>query len=201
MLMVMPERSFDEHARSVLVLLVSGVLAVGTVACGDTRAGPNSTVQATAASVATTASHSTPSSQNDDHINTYGHEAAGRERKEIVLLVKRYYAAAATDDGTSACSLLSPDVASSVAEDYGRTRASSGTTCTKVMTKLFRHIAGQPPSVLAQTRVTGIRVRGNIGFAQLRSSAMPTGEIALERDRGTWKVAVLVGRACTNCAP
>jgi hypothetical protein len=199
--MVLRERSSDGHARSVVALLVGGVLAVGTVACGDTRAGTNSAVQATAAPVATTASQSTPSSQNDDHIHTYGHEAADRERKEIVLLVKRYYAAAATDDGTSACLLLSSDVASSVAEDYGRTRANSGTTCAKVMTKLFRHIAGQPPSVLARTRVTGIRVRGNIGFAQLRSSAMRTGEIALERDRGTWKVAVLVGRACTDCAP
>lgn len=139
--------------------------------------------------------------QDDNHITVYGHEASGSERESILRLLKRYYAAAAADDGRTACTMLHDQLARSVVEDYGQLPANRGKTCAAVMKRVFRHLAGQPPVVLAHTRVTGIRISGGGGFAQLHSSAMATGEIALTKDGTAWKVAVLIGRVCKDCAP
>jgi hypothetical protein len=117
--------------------------------------------------------------------------------------VKRYYAAVVDGDGALACSLLISNLARSVPEDYGQPPglpALRGKTCHAVMSKLSKHVAGQPPRVLATTKVTGVRVRGDEGFVQLSSTAVPTGEIAIRRDHGAWKMKVLVGRGCSDCA-
>lgn len=198
--------------RLPFVLLAIGLLSVGVAACGGADANTSSTSQSSSTSAAidgaktTTSSTSTTKTslppQTDDYISTYGHEATGSVKQAVTTLVKRYYAAAAADNGAAACSMIYSTLEESVAEDYGRAPGPPGirgNTCTEVMTKLFKRVPGQPPAVLAKTKVTGVRLKGNHGFVQLSSSAIPTGKISVELEGKSWKVLVLTGSACTRC--
>jgi hypothetical protein len=141
--------------------------------------------------------------ENDDSIASYGRDATGQEREATAGLVTNYYAAVVTHDGTKACSLLLGSLAHAVPEDYGKPPgppALRGKTCKSVLTKLATNVPGQSLRALRSTKVTGVRLKGANGFVQLRSSAMPTGEIFVERESGHWKVASLIGRPCSNCA-
>jgi hypothetical protein len=181
-----------------IVLAACAAVSVGT-GCGGVSSAVRPASDSRVAAQGVRSSVRSP--QDDDHIAIYGHEAAGSQRQEILRLVTRYYKAAAADDGRAACKMIHRQLASSVVEDYGQTPRNRGKTCAEVMNKIFRHVEGQPPSVLARTRVTGIRIRRKEGFAQLTSSSMRAGEIALVKDGMAWKVAVLIGRACKNCSP
>lgn len=205
-------KQMDDRRHNIKILLaftVALLLAVFVAACGGSDGRGQVTSASAPAAQGTSTGESTKVTdqkrppQNDDYIATYGREAVGVDDREITHLVKRYYAAVAVGDGVEACSLLYPPLARSVPEDYGRRPGPlglRGKTCAAVMSKLSRNVAGQSPMVLSKTRVTGVRVRGNRGFVQLTSSAMRTGEIFVERQRGRWKVAVLMGRACTGCS-
>jgi hypothetical protein len=207
--------------KPLLVLLAFVLLGIGTTACGGagnatgsapkvssnvatTGSAPTTTASAGATPTGTTAAGGGESSRGTDNgISTYGHEASAADRRTITALVKRYYKAAAEDDGATACSLIYSILAEAVPEDYGQPPgppALRGKTCAVVMSKLFKRIPGQPSSVLSATEVTGVRVAGRRGFAQLHSSAMPTGEIAVERELGRWKIGSLTGGACTKCS-
>jgi len=112
------------------------------------------------------------------------------------MLVQHYYAAASADDGAAACSLLTSAMASSVPEDYGQSPAPAdlrGKTCAEVMSKLFRHPYHLSTADLATTRVIGVRVNGNHGFALLKSKMLRLGEMVVEREGDLWKVGVLIG--------
>jgi hypothetical protein len=185
--------------------IVMTMMSMWLAACGATGGGSASTSQSsrTPSHATSTASAATKPIENDDYISTYGHEAAGAERQKIIALVKRYYSDVVAGNGAAACSLLSPSLARAVPEDYGQAPgppALRGKTCATVLSKLSSNVSGQPAAVLAATKITGVRLRGGQGFVQLSSSAMPTGELAVERRAGSWRVEVLIGRACANCA-
>jgi hypothetical protein len=127
----------------------------------------------------------------------YGTPASADDRDAIAQLVERYYADAAADDGAGACSLLYSLVAESIPEDLGQPPGPPslrGSTCAAVMSKLFRQVPGQPPAVLAATRVSAVRTDGNRGIAMLRSPTMLEGELRVKREHGTWRVGSGRGR-------
>jgi hypothetical protein len=193
--------------KASLALVTVVVLSVWSAACGGagkgTASAPQPSSRIPTGSATGTVRAATQPVENDDHIRTYGHEASGAERRMIVALVKRYYADVAAGDGAAACGLLNSSLAKAVPEDYGQPPgppALRGKTCAAVMSKLSRYVPGQPTAVLAATKVTGVRLRGAQGFVQLSSTAMRTGEIAIAREGSSWKVEVLIGRACTECA-
>ena len=96
-------------------------------------------------------------------------------------------------------------LAESIPEDYdqgaGPSYLHGRKTCPAILSEIFKRVPGQPASMLATTKVTGVRLIGNHGFVQLHSKAMPTGKIFVERERGTWKMGSLIGSPCTMCAP
>lgn len=206
--------------KQLLGLLAVVFVGVWCCGCGGSSNATSSTSKSASVSVTTSSSSSTVSAGKRSgsstthtsreteagaakNISTFGHAATGAEKRAITALVRAYYAAAAADDGAKACSMIYSIFEEAIPEDYGQPPGPPelrGTTCAVVLSKLFRHVPGQPPSVLAKTEVTGVRLRGRVGYAQLRSSAMPAGEIGLEREHSSWKLSSLIGSSCTECA-
>ncbi|HEY5192440.1 MAG TPA: hypothetical protein VIJ39_01050 [Solirubrobacteraceae bacterium] len=179
--------------KLLLMLLTSTVFSLGVIACGSSSKGSGSPPEGKSGSVAsTTGEHGNQASGTA----TYGHEASPADKRAITALVKRYYAAAAADNGAQACTLIYSIFEEAIPEDYGQPPGPpglSGKTCTVVLSKLFRQVPGQPAAVLASTQVTGVRVNGRKGLVLLHSRTMPEGEITVERELGSWKVASLIG--------
>ena len=125
------------------------------------------------------------------------------DKREIGALVENYYAAAVADDGARACSLIDSSLALSLPHDYGNSFGPSymhGKTYSAVLTNMFKHLPGQSTADLASTKITGVRVMGNRGFAQFTSRSFRTGEIAVAKRGRTWKLTVVIGEACRNCS-
>jgi hypothetical protein len=197
--------------RSWLVPSAIALLCMGVIACG--KAGKLEGSASSSSPTTTTSSEASASAssvegsrdlppQNDDYISTYGHEAKPSLKRRITALVERYYAAALAGEGDIACSMLYSMLAKGVPEDYGSPGRPQphGPSCGTVLPRLFKHIPGHSRADLASTKVTGVRLSSEHGFVQLSSRTMPTGEISVEREDGSWKIGVVVGRACTRCA-
>lgn len=170
--------------RPLLALLAAALLSIGSVACGTSSKGANSVTQPS------------PPGGSDNNIPAYGHEASASDKRAVTVLVKRYYAAAAANDGSTACSLLYSNLANAVPEDYGKPPGpvyARGKTCAVVMSKVFEHLAGRRAD-LAATKVTDVRIYRDHGFAELRSTRTPKGEIFVERQGRSWRVGALIGR-------
>jgi hypothetical protein len=179
-------------------MLATVLLAVGASACGSAAKGPSrdtSSIRANPVRAGVSAEGENAGG-SDDNIPAYGHEASAADRRAITALVERYYAAAAAGDGKTGCRLIYSSIAGAVPEDYGKPPGpaySRGKTCPVVLAKVFGHIHGEAAG-LAVTAVTGVRVYRDRGFAELRSSVTPNGEIFVEREHGSWKIGALMGK-------
>jgi hypothetical protein len=130
---------------------------------------------------------------SDDHsIVSFGHPASAAGRQAVTAVVKRYQAVAAAADGAAACSLMYSRFAAVVPEDYGQAPGPAylrgDTTCSAVMSALFKHSHGE----LTRTfDVSEVRVARNQGFALLGSGTAPASYLDVRRERGIWKVDAL----------
>jgi hypothetical protein len=191
------ERGEVSAMNSLQMLVIPLLLSITLLGCGTSRKEPPKAVSLTSTQGTSDTRHSSSFPGTDDDAPHYGYPAGEADRRAVSRLVKAYYASAAADDGTAACALIISTLARSVAEDYGRPPgppAIRGNSCHVVMTKLFRRIPHQPASVLAKTRVTGVRIYHDRGFALLHSSAMAHGEVAVGREGKRWKLQWLIGR-------
>lgn len=175
--------------RPLLALLTIVLLGLGAAACGSTSGATGS-----ASPHATKRDRDNDGDNNDDdaHILNYGHAPSTTEREQLTSLVRNYYAAAASEDGVKACSMLYPLISETLAEDYGHIPDLRGTTCTTVITKLFkqRHhlLVGESDTLkFYRTRVKGERALTLLTFAML-----PEVRQMLERRvGGIWKIAAI----------
>jgi hypothetical protein len=185
------------------IALAALVLAgFGAVGCG--RATPASRVPSNAAAAdaagtsapgRTAAGDGAYDDNHDDYeVLYYGHAADAAETHVIVGAVRRYYAAAIAGDGAMACSMLSPSMARSAPEDYGRAPGPAylrgSKTCATVMSRLFRHVHKELTGTI---RVTGVRIGGARAFALLRSQRLPYPYVSLGHEGGAWRIQQLVG--------
>lgn len=211
-------------ALLVSALLTVGVTACGggseTSTSGPSTATPSTTTaasapSATTATTSTTRAPRTPSTagtgssersssasalakrypHGDDSIQTFGNEAGVAEKQAVTATVKRYYAAVAAGDGASACALLSPGLSKSIIQSLGHSAVLRGKGCAGILALLFKHGSAQSGASLADIEVTGVRIKGDRGFALLHSKTMPSGEISVDRENGAWKVGALIGGA------
>lgn len=189
------------HASTAL-----GALAICWSLAGCSAAG-NSTTPNTAAKPSTLAASgdvgasakgaSKGGKGDDNHVPEYGFEASPGDRKGISAVVTAYFAAAAKRDGKAACAKLYSPLANSVVEDYGQSPGPAyarGTTCAAVLVKVFSHVA-RPLSALLVRSIDGARVEKNIGFAEFRSQAWPSGAIAVEREGSGWRIGALIPKS------
>jgi hypothetical protein len=196
----------DRSARYLLVLMVSATLAVGLQACGfgGTRSGSSagasvargrSSGPATANPVAQEKDRDNDGDHNDDDagILEYGHVASASDQHISVALVTRYFAAAAAEDGRTACRLLAPAIAETVAEDEGHSPGLEGRTCPVVMSKLFKRDHRMLAEKKATLKVTRVRIEGSRALAVLEFSSIPeTRQITERRVGNTWRIVDLV---------
>jgi hypothetical protein len=130
----------------------------------------------------------------DNSIQTYGRSAGEAEKQAVTAAVKHYYAAVAAGDGASACTLLSSGLSKSIVQTFGRSPTLRGKGCAGLLSLLFKRRPGHASASLAAIEVTGVRVKGDHGFALLRSKTMPSGEISVEREAGGWKIGAQIRR-------
>jgi hypothetical protein len=131
--------------------------------------------------------------RDDGDVLNYGHAAGARDARAITTFLERYYAAAVAGDGATACSMIYPALARSVAEDYGRygpLYLRGGKTCAAVMALLFEHYHGE---LAGGITVTGVRVKGEEAYALLGSTTKPASYAILVRGGGAWKMMGLLG--------
>jgi hypothetical protein len=123
-------------ARRLLGMVAILLLGVCLVACGQ---GSKSSGAGKGASVQTL-DRDNDSDHNDDdnRVLDYGHAPSAGEKEQIMVVVTDYYAAAAAEDGAKACRLLMPFVAETVVESIGHSAGLQGSSCSVVMSKLFK---------------------------------------------------------------
>lgn len=196
------------HSKHLLLLLLA-VLCVWTCSCADGHRPDTSRVSSFKASSDQRANssnapgsylHSDSDHDEDDQVpdrelrvksdllsSGFGHAASASVRREISTLVKRYYTAAAAGDGRSACSMLDPSITTGLAS------GASGGGCVAATERLF----GEQRAQLAKDRVVTmtvahVRVKGHMAVALVGFQTAPVGEVELKRDRGGWKMNVLL---------
>lgn len=134
--------------------------------------------------------------EEDNENGQLGQPASAADAQAIAAVVKRYYATAARDDGASACKLLYSSMVESVVEDYGRPPAGPpnlrGNTCAVVLSKFFALMHSLLRAESATLRVIAVRVDLNRGSAQFEA-AKSNRYILMHRERGAWKINMLLG--------
>lgn len=129
----------------------------------------------------------------DNSIQTYGHAGGASDRQVVDALVKRYYAAVADGDGARVCSMMSASLSASIVQGLSRSPKLQGKGCGPILSLLFKPRSGAARASLTDVRVTAVRLKGDKGFALLRSKSMPSGEIPVVREHGKWKIGGLIG--------
>ena len=134
--------------------------------------------------------------KDDKATFAYGHRPSAAARRAIASVVKRYYVAASADDASTACAMLLPSLANSLAEDYGRAPGPSylrgSTTCQAVMSKLFRHAGERLTEAIT---VVEVRVEGDHAQVVFSSRKMPASIILLMRQGSSWRVQETLGQS------
>lgn len=126
-------------------------------------------------------------------ITHFGTAASANDRTAVTTLVKSYYAAIAADRGKAACALLGARIHGVIERSLGSTKLARGRGCEGTLTTVFRHSHGRPGIVEAAVTVTGVRVKGNRGYALISTKLRPHEQIRIEREHGAWKIAALIG--------
>jgi hypothetical protein len=192
-------------ARSSLALLVAALVCAGLGACGGgsgsaSGASPQKSAgRAALPTIEVTEDADLDSdkygNEPDNENEAFGHPAGATDTRLVTALVKRYYAAAAREDGAVACGLLYSLFAESVAETYGGPTGPSnlrGDTCAGVMTKLFTQ-QHRRLSDGTHLKVAAVRVDLNVASVQFGFGGMkPTRYVLARRERGTWKMDLLL---------
>lgn len=172
-------------ARALAALLATALLGAIASSCGSTSH--------SSTTVARDRDNDLDHNDDDAQALGYGHAAGTADRAAITSLVRRYYAAAAAKDGATACRLLMPYIAESVAEDYGHNADTRGHSCTAVMRKLFalRHRLLVIES--ASLKVYAMRVGAGRALTFLTFATLPEVREITERDNGgEWKLLELL---------
>jgi hypothetical protein len=197
--------------RSLLTLPSIALLGLGVGACGEagkrTGSASRSSSSAAAAAAATTLAQSRlPTDRDEDNDNPgssrydaddspvlrFGYAASLAEVRAIASLVRRYYGDGAAGDGASACSLLYSLLRESVVEEYAQSPGLRGKTCAEVLSKLFKRRHRELAGDVAALKLTIVRVGGDSGLALVRFGATRERRVLVRRERGAWKMGVLL---------
>jgi len=200
--------------KPLLGLFVTAIFSLGITACGNSG-GPISRGTSAVATVATTASDATTTNYtrtdadkdndlgspyddtNNDVALNYGHAADTSDRLAATEIVKRYYAAAAAEDGAAGCSLVALSLSEAVVEDYGQGSGGApylktGTSCSQVLTLLFKHYHGKLVAEQAKLAVRRVRLIGHQGFVIMSFGTLPERRIGVGREGHSWKIQNLL---------
>jgi hypothetical protein len=176
--------------RALLAALLACMLVTTMIACGGSLR-----ESSTAASQHRKKDRDNDEDNNDDdqHVFAFGRPAGPSDEYQIRTLVQSYFAAAADANGATACKLLTPFVAETVAERWGHTRGLSGNSCPVVMGKLFKEhralLAGKRRTLV----ITRVGVEGDRSLVALEfSSIHEARQVTARRAEGKWTMLTLL---------
>jgi hypothetical protein len=132
---------------------------------------------------------------DDSSVRAYGHAVDTAERQTATALVKRYFTAASKGDGATACSLIVASIASSVPEDLGQDAGplyARGSSCSTVLSKIFKHYHRQIAAEAMELEVTGVRIDHGVGVAVLGFKTLPGRQLRVAREGGVWRINALL---------
>jgi hypothetical protein len=139
------------------------------------------------------------SSDDTNHnyvLGNAGSPANVSDSRAITALVKRYYATALTEDGHLACSMIDSPLATAIPEDYGRSPPGEpymrGTTCSGIVTDVFRHFHYQLRLEVPQLTIADIRVKRGSGLVVLHFGSLPERRLLVHRERGHWRLGSIL---------
>lgn len=132
--------------------------------------------------------------KDDVPLRTFGHAAKGSELSQLVAFATRYSSAEVSEDGKTACAMLTSTLARSVVQDYGHGSVGpaylrSAGTCTQVLTQLFVH---QHAQLRSPAQVMMVRAKAQEARVLIGSHDMPASYFELQREGGIWKNAAIL---------
>lgn len=133
------------------------------------------------------------SENNDDReVEVFGHAAGRADRLAVSAFAKRYLAVATAEDGATACSMLLPSLAKSLAIRFEGPSAPSylrGRTCAAVLAKFFKHKHKQLVAEDSAFTVTAVRIAKNRAYGLMSFARYPEPRyFDLERVGHAWKL-------------
>ena len=176
-------------AAILVLLLLAGATACGSGSGAATRASNGGQ------SVVKKRDRDNDGDNNDDDakVLAFGQVPGAAEQKTITKLVNDYFAAAVAMDGRKGCALLTPLIAESVVESYGRSTNLRGSTCAEVVSKLYRLRHAELVRKVATLKVMRIGVEGNRSLVALEvPSIQEDRQVTLRNSGGKWTMLTLL---------
>lgn len=166
--------------------------ASASTASATTPTAPATPPKASATTPASQATSTASSTQAPANAGTYGHSADAAERAAVTHVVQAYYAALSSGHEVAACGMLAPHIQALLERSIRRTRLLHGKGCVGAFKLIFGQ-GGRNSSISPTVSVTGVRVDGDNGYALFSTQTIPSAQIHVERERGAWKIASLIG--------
>jgi hypothetical protein len=137
-----------------------------------------------------TTTQSAPAEQNaEESIESFGEEAGGSEREEVLTAFHGYLGALAEGDEQTACSYLAVRVTESLSQLAAK--AKKPLACPQLLEALLSPQAGQIAKAQAEGEVTKIRVKGDTAFVVFHAPGARLYELTLAREGEGWKATSL----------
>ncbi|MEX2448263.1 MAG: hypothetical protein WD404_05900 [Solirubrobacterales bacterium] len=129
----------------------------------------------------------------DNSIQEFGSEASESEFDEAAAAVHGFFDARAGGDWATACSFLAGDVADSLKQLTGNSKALQGQGCAGILEALSRGVPKSALRAAAVADIGSLRVEGDRAFVIYRGTQDTVFAIAVKKEDGRWKVASLAG--------
>jgi hypothetical protein len=207
--------------KPLLALFLSVFLSIGAMACGGASKSASSASQTSSDAPATSTAPATTDvgpppkrpgiddtydeddtaprkveDRDDEEVEHYGQAANAVEAQSAAAFAKSYFAAAVAEDGATACTLLTPSLASGIGGSYNKPPNPTylhGNTCAEVMTKLFKHRHKLMTAEAAGLQVTAVRVTSRTAFILLAFKGIRERRfMGVERTGKAWKLEALI---------
>lgn len=172
----------------------------GTTATASSVSGSAPTTSATAPTTTTTpTSSSSSSTQAPPNPATYGQPASASQRAAVSRVVRGYYAALSSGRQAAACKMLTAHIQQLLERSIRRTSLLHGKGCVGAFKLIFGR-GGRTSSISPTISVTGVRIQGDKGYALFSTQSLPSAQIRVQRERGAWKIASLIGSPLAGSA-
>lgn len=185
-------------SKSLLVFLLTALLASGIAACGDDGS-DDSTAGSTAATTQETPGSTTPDEGRsefrtpggDNSVQNYGEEADATEIEEATAALSGFMRARAEGDWAGQCKYLAKAAVQPLEQLAAQSPQLKGKGCAGILAALS---GGTPASARANTLTGGIaslRVEGERAFALYHGPKGVDYFVPMVNEDGEWKVGTL----------
>jgi hypothetical protein len=175
--------------RQLARALAALVLLLALLCLGGCGGGGSSQGQSQGSSEATSA-HSPPKEENAEaSIESFGEEAEGSERDEVLSAFHGYLGALAEGDEQGACSQLAASVQQSLSQLAAK--AKKPLSCPQLLEALLSPEVDQIARGQEKGKVTKVRVKGDSAFVVFHAPGARLFQLTLAREGGEWKATSL----------